>query len=130
MLGALAETDHQLNVIEFLWATIELLDDADDPDTGALYRPFYLDIHKVSEARERILQRVVQAAERQLLQDLVPAASGFDPLPVKSVLKYKSGWTTTFTAAREMAKQGEVALTQKGLFEPIVVTKAELPLSL
>ncbi len=43
--------------------------------------------------------------------------------------RYKSGWTTTFTAALEMAKQGEVALAQKTLFEPIAVTKAELALS-
>jgi segregation and condensation protein A len=128
VLGALAETEHQLDVIEFLWATIELLDDADNADTEALYRPFYLDIHKVSEARGRILQRVVQAAERQLLQDLVPAASGLDPADPKAVQKYKSGWTATFTAALEMAKQGEVVLVQKGLFEPIALTKAELAL--
>ena len=129
ILGALAETDHQLDVIEILWATIELLDDGDDPGTEALYRPFYLDIHKVSEARERILQGVVQAAERQLLQDLVPAASGFDPADAKAVQRYKSGWTTTFTAALEMAKQGEVALVQKGSFEPIAVAKGDLALS-
>jgi segregation and condensation protein A len=129
VFGALAETDHQLDVIEFLWATMELLDDADDPDTGALYRPFYLDIHKVSDARERIFRRVVEAAERQDLQDLVPAASGFDPADAKAVQRFKSGWTTTFTAALEMAKQGEVALAQKSLFEPIAVTKAELALS-
>jgi segregation and condensation protein A len=129
MLGALAETDHQLDVIEFLWATIELLDDADNTGTETLYRPFYLDIHKVSEARERILQRVVQAAECQLLQYLVPAASGFDPADAKAVQRYKSGWTTTFTAALEMAKQGEVALAQKGVFESIALTKAELALS-
>ena len=129
MLGALTETDHQLDVIEFLWATIELLDDSDNSDTEALYRPFTLDIHKVSEARERILQRVVQAAERQLLQDLVPAASGFDPADSKAVQRYKSGWTTTFTAALEMAKQGQVALAQKGLFEPIAVAKGDLALS-
>jgi len=129
MLGALAETDHQLDVIEFLWTTIELLDDADDADTEALYRPFYLDIHKVSEARERIFRRVVEAAERQDLQDLVPSASGFDPAEAKAVQRYKSGWTTTFTAALEMAKQAEVTLAQKSLFEPIAVTKAELALS-
>jgi segregation and condensation protein A len=129
MLGALSETDHQLDVIEFLWATIELLDDADDADTEALYRPFYLDIYKVSEARERIFRRVVEAAERQDLQDLVPAASGFDPADAKAVQRYKSGWTTTFSAALEMAKQGEVALVQKGSFEPIAVAKAELALS-
>ena len=126
MLGALAETDHQLDVIEFLWATMELLDDGDDPGTEAQYRPFTVDIHKVSEARERIFRRVVEAAERQDLQDLVPAASGFDPADSKAVQRYKSGWTTTFTAALEMAKQGEVALAQKSLFEPIAVTKAEL----
>ncbi len=126
MLGAFDQTDHQLDVIEFLWATIELLDDADDADTSDLYRPFHVDIHKVSEARERILRRVVEAAERQLLQDLVPTASSLDPANAKSVLKYKSGWTTTFIAALEMAKQGDVVLSQKGLFEPIALSKAEL----
>jgi segregation and condensation protein A len=129
MLGALEETDHQLDVIELLWATIELLDDADDADAEALYRPFHLDIHKVAEARERIFQRVVAAAERQNLQDLVPPASSLDPASAKSVLKYKSGWTTTFVAALEMAKQGDVVLSQNGLFEPIALSKAELALS-
>jgi chromatin segregation and condensation protein Rec8/ScpA/Scc1 (kleisin family) len=45
------------------------------------------------------------------------------------VLKYKSGWTTTFVAALEMAKQGDVVLSQNGLFEPIALSKAELALS-
>jgi segregation and condensation protein A len=129
ILGALTDTDHQLDVIEFLWATIELLDDADDANTAAVYQPFHLNLHKVSEASGRILQRVVQAAERQLLQDLVPAALGLDPADPKAVQKYKSGWTTTFTAALEMAKKGDVVLVQKGLFEPIALTKAELALS-
>ncbi len=82
----------------------------------------------MSEARGRILQRVVQAAERQLLQDLVPAALSLDPADAKAVQKYKSSWTATLTAALEMAKQGEVVLVQKGLFEPIALTKAELAL--
>ncbi len=129
MLGTSDETDHQLDVIEFLWATIELLDDADDADKSDLYRPFQVDIHKVSEARERILRRVVEAAERQLLQDLVPAASSLDPTNAKSVLKYKSGWTTTFTAALEMAMQGEVLLSQINPFEPIAVSDANLAVS-
>jgi segregation and condensation protein A len=130
MLGALDETDHQLDVIEFLWATIELLDDGDVADTAALYRPLHLDLYKVSEARERILRRVVEGAERQLLQDLVPAASGFDPDDAKSLRRYKSGWTATFTAALEMAKQGEVVLVQRSSFEPIAVTKAVLSVTL
>jgi chromatin segregation and condensation protein Rec8/ScpA/Scc1 (kleisin family) len=82
----------------------------------------------VSEARERILRHVVEVAERQLLQDLIPAASSLDPANAKSVLKYKSGWTSTFTVALEMAKQGEVLLVQNGSFEPIAITKAELTL--
>jgi chromatin segregation and condensation protein Rec8/ScpA/Scc1 (kleisin family) len=129
MLGASAETDHQLDVIEFLWATIELLDDSDAAETAALYRPFTLDIHKVSDARERIFRRVLEAAEGQNLQDLVPSAFGFDPADAKAVQRYKSGWTTTFTAALEMAKQGKVALAQKGLIEPIAVAKGDLALS-
>lgn len=129
VLGAFTETEHELDVIEFLWATIELLDDGDEADTKPLYRPPAFDIHKVSEARERILKRVLDGAERQLLQDLVPGASGLDPKNAGSMRRYKSGWTTTFTAALEMAKQGEVLLLQNGSFEPITVTQPEVALA-
>lgn len=126
VLGAFTATDHEVDVIEFLWATIELLDDGDDTDTEALYRPPTFDMHKVSEARERIFRRVVESAECQLLQDLIPETLDLDKSDTKSVRRYKSGWTTTFTAALEVAKQGEIHLTQESLFEAIAVTKAGL----
>ena len=126
MLGAFTETEHEVDVIEFLWATIELLDDGDGADIKALYRPPTFDMHKVSEARERILRRMVEPAESQFLRDLVPSALGLDLADVKAVRRYKSGWTTTFTAALEMAKQGEIHLAQEILFEPIAVNKADV----
>jgi len=129
MLGAFTETDHEIDVIEFLWATIELLDDGNAAETEALYRPPTFDMHKVSEARERILQRVVEAAECQLLQDLIPETLGLDKSDSRSVRRYKSGWTTTFTAALELAKQGEVIMVQAGAFEPIAVTVAQVDVS-
>jgi segregation and condensation protein A len=128
LLGALAQTDHQLDVIEFLWATIELLDDA-AVDTDPVYRPFQIDLHKVSEARDRIFRLVVQAVQTKLLQDLVPPTTGLDRSDAKSVRRHKSGWTSTFVAALEMAKQGEISLAQKNPFDAIAVNKAELVLS-
>jgi segregation and condensation protein A len=127
--GALTQTDHQLDVIEFLWATIELLDDAAAVDMDPVYRPFHVDLHKVSEARERIFRLVVEAVQTKLLQDLVPRSTGLDRSDAKSVRRHKSGWTSTFVAALEMAKQGEIILAQKNPFDMIAVSKTEFALS-
>jgi len=42
-------------------------------------------------------------------------------------LLWRSAWTSTFLAGLELAKQGDVALTQDGLFTPIHVCKVPSP---
>jgi segregation and condensation protein A len=127
--SALTKTHHQPDIIEFLWATIALLDDAPPVERRPVYRPLPLDLHKVSEARERIFRLVVEAMQTKRLQDLVPPPTGLDPSDAKSVRRHKSGWTCTFVATLEMAKQGEITLAQKNLFDTIAVSKAGLALS-
>lgn len=128
-LGAPTKIHHQPDIIEFLWATIALLDDAPPVERRPVYRPLPLDLHTVSEARKRIFCLVVEAMQTKHLQDLVPPPTGLDPSDAKSMRRHKSGWTSTLVATLEMAKQGEITLAQKNLFDTIAVSKAGLALS-
>jgi len=86
----------------------------------ARYRPLWLDLHTIPDARRRILRRMAgQQAPRpldQLLPDL-PAPGA----PLESELRKRSRWTSTFTASLELAKQGEVVVQQEDGFAPIFV---------
>ena len=59
LTGIGAATLHQVDVVEFLWASLALFDDdLPPPDTAQSYRPAWLDLHTVPDARDRILQRM------------------------------------------------------------------------
>ena len=78
LLGTSVSQQHQVDVIEFLWASMALFTDS------------------------------TEEAE-------TPAA-----------LRRRAGWTSTFLASLELAKQGDVALDQEGLFGPIHVQRASI----
>jgi len=121
LVGIGTATLHQVDVIEFLWASLALLDD-DLPgaDTVASYRPVWLDLHAIPDARERILRRMADGPDPCRLDQLLPDASAPGVAP-ESALRGRSRWTSTFVASLELAKQGEVALKQEGSFAPISV---------
>ena len=43
LLGTAFESAHQVDVIEFLWASLALFDDDPAPDTASVYRPLLID---------------------------------------------------------------------------------------
>ncbi len=121
LVGIGTATLHQVDVIEFLWASLALFDD-DLPgaDTASCYRPAWLDFHAVPDARDRILRRMADRPGPCRLEQLLPDVPG-PGTPHDTGLRGRSGWTTTFVASLELAKQGEVALEQEGSFAPISV---------
>lgn len=113
-----------LDVIEFLWASLALFDDdAPGPDTTTVYCPFHFALYPVAEARERILRRLADTPDGALLGQLLPAApepAGAEPL---RRLRRRSAWSSTFIASLELAKQGDVVAAQAGAFQPIHLTR-------
>ena len=121
LTGIGTATLHQADVVEFLWASLTLLDDdLPLPGTAASYRPAWLDLHAISDARSRILQRMADHQTARQFDQLLPDLPGPDAAP-ESGLRGRSRWTSTFTASLELAKQGDVALTQEEAFSPIQV---------
>ena len=121
LVGIGTTTLHQVDVIEFLWASLALFDDdLPPPDTASCYRPAWLALHAVSDARDRILRRMADRPGPCRLDQLLPDGPG-PGTPHDTGLRGRSGWTTTFVASLELAKQGEVALKQEGSFAPISV---------
>ena len=121
LMGIGTATLHQVDVVEFLWASLALFDDdLPPPDTAPRYRPAWLDLHAVPDARDRILQHMAGHTDTCRLDQLLPEASAPGAAP-RNVLRGRSGWTSTFVASLELAKQGDVALTQEEVFGPISV---------
>jgi segregation and condensation protein A len=120
-------TTHQVDVIEFLWASLALFDDdLPTPDTAANYRPVWHDLHTIADARDRILQRVADHPAPCSLDQCLPELS--EPgAPPNTFVRARSRWTSTFAASLELAKQGEVALEQDGLFSGIRISRSHRP---
>jgi segregation and condensation protein A len=120
LLGTTVEVQHAVDVIEFLWASMALFDDGTvEPDTTPVYRPRWRDLHAVDDARERILRLLADAPNGAPMGQFVPAASGESEAVVAPALRRRSAWSSTFVASLELAKQGDVMLTQEGVFSPI-----------
>ena len=123
-LGLFTETRHQVDVIEFLWASLALFDeDGAGADTASRDQPRRWDLHPVPEARERILRLVREAGEGRALGTLLPTATMEGSAP-ETALRRCSGWTSSFVASLDLAKQGEVTLEQGEDFGPIRVSPA------
>jgi hypothetical protein len=56
LLGTSFETAHQVDVIEFLWASLALFENDPAPDTANVYRPPLAELYDVTAPRERILR--------------------------------------------------------------------------
>ena len=121
-VGAIGGTEHQVDVIEFLWAAMALFD-ADLPaaETAPSYRPVWLDLHSVADARARICRLLEGMPGGRALAQLLPEPKLDAPPP--SAVKRRSAWTSTFVAALELTKQGEVLLHQEDGFAPIHVAR-------
>ena len=119
------ETAIELDVIEFLWASMALFDDGGPgPDIAELYRPRWRDLYSIAEARARILRRLAEAPDGLPLTRLLPEDSAAAGISAEPALKQRAAWTSTFIAGLELAKQGEVALAQADQFDSIHVSQA------
>jgi segregation and condensation protein A len=127
LVGTVIEAEPEIDVIEFLWASLALFEERDaDAEAAEVYRPMRLDLHSVPEARERILRRLDEAPGAQPLERLLPEEADPDgDGSVPSGVRRRSGWTSSFAACLELAKQGEVELEQAGAFARIMLRGAE-----
>jgi chromatin segregation and condensation protein Rec8/ScpA/Scc1 (kleisin family) len=121
--GLLLGTEHAVDVIAFLWASLALFeDDTPDPDTVTRYRPSWSDLYSVTEAQDRILRVLGEGGHGEELGRFLPeppvAAEGEDD---DEPLRLYAAWATTFSASLELAKQGDVAMAQADAFEAIHV---------
>ena len=125
IMGAALSVEHEIDVIEFLWAAMALFDDdLPDPDTAERYGPRWLDLHSVPDARLRVLRLLGESPDGRPLAQLLPErATDTDSKP-ETVLKQRSAWTSTFVAGLELAKQGNVMLDQTEAFSSIYVSSA------
>jgi segregation and condensation protein A len=123
-MGLLLGTEHAVDVIAFLWASLSVFeDDAAEPDTVTRYRPSWSDLYSVTEAQDRILRILGDGGDGQELERFLPkppaaaeAGGGDDPL------RLYAAWATTFSACLELAKQGDVTLAQDANFADIYVS--------
>jgi segregation and condensation protein A len=120
--GVAVDAAPAIDVIEFLWASMALFDDAPAAETAAVYRPPLLDLSTVAEARARILQRLSENPEGGPLDRFLPEMSEDAQSEACRKLRRRSAWSSTFVASLELAKQGEAALTQEEAFSAIHVS--------
>jgi segregation and condensation protein A len=91
-------------------------------DETAVYRLRILDLFNVRHAIARIRTRLAERHGTELLTAFVP------PLPSSAkdrILLARSAISSTFMAALELTRGGELTLAQNGLFQPIAVTPIE-----
>ena len=130
MFGFAVEAGPAIDVTEFLWASLALFDDEAPPDTATAYRPVPPQLHTVAAARARILLRLTEQPEGVALDQLLPDQPLDVSEPSRRARLWRSGWAATFVASLELAKQGEVVLGQRDVFETIQVAQARVPSAL
>jgi segregation and condensation protein A len=131
VFGVSIENPQAVDVIEFLWASLMLFDDdMQGTDTAAEYRPRWLNLYSVPDARIRILRLLAETANERWFETLLPQPLEGAETKHGSALRQRSAWSSTFIASLELAKQGDVALAQEAFLSPISIrpTTAQQPL--
>jgi len=122
-LGISVDAGLEIDVIEFLWASMALFDDGGlGPDVSETYRPRWRELYSIAEAGARILKRLVEIPDGLPLDQLLPEESGAAGIPAGLLPQTRAAWTSTFIASLELAKQGDVAMTQVSGFATIHVS--------
>ena len=124
ILGVSAEPTPDLDIIEFLWASLTLFDDSEPPpDTGAVYRPPPLSLYPAGEARARILRLLAESPGEVAFEKLLPDAPALAEGESSSAPRLRLAWSSTLVASLELAKQGDVVVGQAEAFQPIHLTR-------
>ncbi len=125
-----------VDVAGFLWATLDLLDGQGARTAAAAYAPQRPALHSIGDARARILRLLGTSPQPLPLAQLLPEAGSSEgtvparagvPRPPGDALLRRSGWASAFAASLELAKQGQVTLTQDEVFAPILVRAGPEP---
>lgn len=126
-----------LDMAGFLWATLDLLDgQGSRTGAAAAYVPQRPALHSIGDARARILRLLGTSPQPMSLARLLPEAGSGEgtvparaevPRPPGDTLLRRSGWASAFAASLELAKQGQVTLTQDEVFAPILVRAGPEP---
>jgi segregation and condensation protein A len=118
-LDPMAEGAADIDVIEFLWASMALFDAGGAlGDVSEAYRPPWRDLYSIAEAGTRILQRLSETPDGLALERLLPDEAVTNQT---SALRQRNAWTSTLIASLELAKQGAVRLAQADPFTPVRV---------
>jgi segregation and condensation protein A len=121
-LGTTLATAHQADVVSFLWASLALFDDgARDVDTGIVYRPPWHDLHSLLDARQRILAVLDTLPDGASLERFLPDPDAVRDNPAPAALRWRSAWASTLLAGLELARHGDIAMSQEAAFAPIHV---------
>jgi segregation and condensation protein A len=128
-MGLLLGTEHAVDVIAFLWASLSVFeDDAAEPDTVTRYRPSWSDLYSATEAQDRILRILGEGGDGEELGYFLPeppvAAEGEDG---DEPPRLYAAWATTFSASLELAKRGDVTLAQAEAFASVHVGRPTEP---
>jgi len=124
VLGVSVEPTPDLDIIEFLWASLALFDDGEPaPETTTVYRPRQFALYPVGEARARILRRLAEAPGEVAFEKLLPDAPDLAEGESLPALQRRSAWSSTFAASLELAKQGDVMTIQEEDFQAIRVAR-------
>ncbi len=122
---AVVEAALQIDIVEFLWASMALFDDGTPgPDVAETYRPRWRDLYSIAEARARILRRLAETPDGLPLERLLPEECTAAGIPAEPGMRQRGASTSTFVAGLELAKRGEVALAQNEVFTAIRVSPA------
>jgi segregation and condensation protein A len=120
--GPLIETEPEIDVIEFLWASMTLFDDGGPgPDVSETWRPRRQELYSIAEARARILKRIAETPDGLPMEQLLPEEAEAAGVPTEPARR-RAAWTSTFIAGFELAKQGDVAMAQEGALTAIHVS--------
>lgn len=131
LLGTATEPAHRADVIEFLWASMALFDDAPDAAaTPSPYRPPWRDLHSALQAQQRMLRLLAALPNGASLDRFLPDVPTAGDIPARAGLHRRSAWSSTFLASLELARQGDVTLRQEADFQAIRVTPAGGPAAL
>jgi segregation and condensation protein A len=125
MFGVAVDAGPALDVVEFLWASLALFDDADPrAETAPVYQARPFAPYPVAAARARILRLLEAAPDGGFLEGFLPEPTERSEPEAPGTLRLRSAWASTFIAGLELAKQGVVVLGQAGDFQAIHVAPA------
>lgn len=115
-------TDHQVDMVSFLWASMALFDDgAREVNTEIVYRPPWHDLYNALEARQRIRTMLASLPDGAPLERFLPPVDAEADRSGQLRLRRRAAWAGTLLAGLELAREGDVALVQEAAFMPIHV---------